>query len=91
MTEHCSSKKSIFYTYSLIPLTQIDPCSTLAASIGMFVWGESIGWSSVVNPLLRKPESGFGIGDDESSWIGSTISIGGFIGGLMAGQTSSWF
>ena len=52
----------------------------------MFVWGETIGWSSVVNPLLRKKDSGFGIGDEESSWIGSTISIGGFIGGLMAGQ-----
>jgi hypothetical protein len=55
----------------------------------MFVWGESIGWSSVVNPILRKSESGLGIDDDGSSWIGSTISIGGFIGGLMAGEKQS--
>ena len=56
----------------------------------MFVWGESIGWSSVVNPLLRKTDDvGLGIDDDGSSWVGSTISIGGFVGGLMAGSIRS--
>ena len=62
----------------------------VSASIGMFVWGESIGWSSVVNPLLRKTDDvGLGIDDDGSSWVGSTISIGGFVGGLMAGSIRS--
>ena len=54
--------------------------------MGMFVWGQSIGWSGVVNPQLRKNETGFGLDDEGSSWVGSTLSIGGFVGGLMAGK-----
>ena len=57
-----------------------------SASMGMFVWGQSIGWSGVVNPQLRKNETGFGLDDEGSSWVGSTLSIGGFVGGLMAGK-----
>ena len=47
----------------------------------MFVWGESVGWSSVVNPLLRNPKIGFGNGSQISnngSWTmanGSRISF----------------
>ncbi len=66
--------------------TSLNTIFYFSASIGMFVWGESIGWSSVVNPILRKSEFGFRIDDEGSSWIGSTISIGGFVGGLMAGN-----
>ena len=50
----------------------------------MFVWGESVGWSSVVNPLLRNPKNGFGNGSQVStngSWIlakGSRISFDEF-------------
>ena len=31
------------------------------------------------------PENGFGIDDDGASWIGSALSLGGFLGGLTAG------
>jgi len=58
--------------------------------MGSFCWGQSIGWSSVVNPHLREPVGGegggFGLDDDGASWVGSSLSIGGFVGGLTGGK-----
>jgi hypothetical protein len=53
----------------------------------MFVWGQSIGWSSVVNPQLRRSDIGLGLDDEGSSWVGSSLAIGGFVGGLMGGES----
>ena len=52
----------------------------------MFTWGTFIGWSNTANPQLRHNQTGFGMDDEGSSWIGSSISIGGIIGSICAGK-----
>jgi len=53
--------------------------------MGMFSWGTSLGWTNIATPLLKSNETGFNINDEESSWIGSTVPLGGILGSLIAG------
>jgi hypothetical protein len=51
----------------------------------MFNKGDIIGWTNAANPQLRGNVTGFDMDDDGSSWVGSTVAIGGIIGSVFAG------
>jgi hypothetical protein len=51
----------------------------------MLNWGNMIGWTNVASPHLRSNETGFGMDDDGSSWVGSTIAFGAIFGSIFAG------
>ena len=52
----------------------------------MFNEGNIIGWTNAANPQLRGNLTGFGMDDEGSSWVGSTVAIGGIIGSVFAGK-----
>ncbi len=45
--------------------------------------GNNKSWNHDIGSQI--PENGFGIDDEEASWIGSAVPLGGFLGGLTAG------
>ena len=55
----------------------------------MFNWGNLIGWSNAADLQLRHNETGFGMDDEEGSWVGSTIGFGGIVGSIFAGKKVS--
>jgi hypothetical protein len=57
----------------------------------MFTKGETLGWTNVANPQLRGNITGFGMDDDGSSWVGSTVAIGGILGSAFAGEVKFTF
>jgi hypothetical protein len=69
--------------------TSLVQCSLLysfLASLGMLSKGEILGWTNAANPQLRGNVTGFGMDDDGSSWVGSTVAIGGIVGSVFAGE-----
>jgi hypothetical protein len=54
--------------------------------MGMFNWGNMIGWSNAASPQLRGNVTGFEMDDNGSSWVGSTVAFGGMVGSVFAGN-----
>jgi len=61
--------------------------AAFAATMGNFVMGTTIGWSSPANPLLEKSieDGGFSLTVSEISWVGSLMPLGALIGGQVGG------
>ena len=62
---------------------------SIAVSIASLLWGCSIAWPATALPQLRT-EGGnkthsLEVDDDTASWIGSSMPVGGTIGGLVTG------
>ncbi len=53
--------------------------------MGMFNKADMGGWTNAANPQLRGNVTGFGMDDEGSSWVGSTVAIGGMIGSVFSG------
>ncbi|KAK9502080.1 hypothetical protein O3M35_012682 [Rhynocoris fuscipes] len=64
---------------------------TLAATMAAFAGGNVIGWSAPALPYLEAPDSPLPVTSHESSWIGSLLAIGAFIGALPAGPVADYF
>ena len=65
-------------------LRQVLGC--LSVSIASMLWGMSIVWSAVALPHLRQAlNTSFAVDDSSASWIGSSMPVGGSIGGLVVG------
>ena len=62
-----------------------DNLSSFSASLGMFNKADMGGWTNAANPQLRGNVTGFGMDDEGSSWVGSTVAIGGMIGSVFSG------
>jgi hypothetical protein len=70
-----------------------------SASIGMFGWGNLTGWTNAANLQLRNNrtannesvfyEIGFGMDDEGSSWVGSSMAFGAILGSMIAGKLFS--
>ena len=60
--------------------------ATLAAASSTFGWGCSIGLSATLISKLRHDEFGLSITDEDASWIGSCLAIGGAVGSLVTGN-----
>ena len=61
---------------------------SLAVSIASLLWGCAISWPAIALPQLRKGDvngTDSQVDDDMASWIGSSMPIGGTIGGLLTG------
>ena len=54
--------------------------------MGMFNWGNMIGWSNAASLQLRSNVTGFEMDDNGSSWIGSMMAFGGMVGSVFAGR-----
>jgi len=61
--------------------------AAFAATMGNFVMGTTIAWTSPAGPLLGKPpeEGGFALTSSENSWVGSLMPLGALIGGQVGG------
>ena len=59
--------------------------ATLAASCSTFGWGCNIGLPATLISKLRHKEFGLSITDEDASWIGSCLAIGGALGALFTG------
>ena len=59
--------------------------ATLAAAAATFGWGCNIGLPATLISKLRHNEFGLSITDEDASWIGSGLAIGGAIGSLATG------
>jgi len=61
--------------------------SAFTATLGNLVMGTTIAWSSPSGPLLAKSpaEGGFGLSDEENSWVGCLMPAGALVGALFAG------
>jgi hypothetical protein len=67
----------------------------------MFGWGNLTGWTNAANLQLRKNgsalgenvsgfyELGFGMDDEGSSWVGSSMAFGAILGSMIAGTLLS--
>jgi MFS family permease len=56
--------------------------------------GAALGWMSPYIPYLRSESTHFSTGpidSDDLSWIGASISIGGFFGAIIFGKIAQWF
>ena len=60
--------------------------ATLAASSSTFGWGCNIGLPATLISKLRDTEFGLSITDEDASWIGSCLAIGGALGALLTGK-----
>ena len=60
--------------------------ATFAASAATFGWGCNIGLPTTLISKLRHHEFGLSITDEDASWIGSCLAIGGIFGSLVAGK-----
>ena len=60
--------------------------ATLAAASSTFGWGCSIGLSATLISKLRHKDFGLAISDEDASWIGSCLAIGGVVGSFMTGK-----
>merc|ERR1711894_192430 len=60
--------------------------ATLAAAASTFGWGCNIGLPTTLISKLRHHEFGLSITDEDASWIGSCLAIGGIFGSLVAGK-----
>ncbi|KAG8243821.1 hypothetical protein J6590_038301 [Homalodisca vitripennis] len=60
--------------------------AALVATLGGFISGNCLGWTSPTNgPLIKDKEYGFPINDDEFSWISSIMAVGALVSGPMVG------
>nr|CAD7266896.1 unnamed protein product [Timema shepardi] len=67
---------------------QLSPSGVLShepATIGAFVAGTFMSWTSPALPLLQANSSVPYITSEEGSWIGSLLNLGAFIGAIPAG------
>ena len=60
--------------------------ATLAAAASTFGWGCNIGLPATLISKLRHKEYGLSITDNDASWIGSCLAIGGVLGALITGM-----
>ena len=79
--------KSQYYQkmFTCAPLAR-QVLATFAASAATFGWGCNIGLPTTLISKLRHPEFGLSITDEDASWIGSCLAIGGIFGSLVAGR-----
>ena len=72
--------------------------SPLQATIGAFGLGNMLGWSSPALPHLVNCGNGIGqekcdlpvsFGDNENSWIGSTLTLGALAAAIVSGEWRS--
>ena len=49
------------------------------ATIGAFVMGSGLGWSSPALPALSDPSRNHPLDEEEASWVGSLFAIGALI------------
>lgn len=62
--------------------------AAIIATLGGFVMGSVLGWTSPANPKL--PKDYFAVSDMEKSLIGGLVSIGAMFGALCGGSFSSY-
>jgi len=52
----------------------------------MFNWGSLLGWGNAADLQLSHNQTGFGMNNEERSWVGSSIALGGILGSIFAGE-----
>lgn len=55
----------------------------LLATIGGFIAGTCLGWTSPVTKAAVKESYGFSVGDDDLAWIGSFMALGAIVGSIL--------
>lgn len=50
------------------------------ATIGGFIAGTALGWTSPAGPMIKQNPSAFGIVPDDLAWIGACMPLGAMFG-----------
>nr|XP_018902336.1 PREDICTED: facilitated trehalose transporter Tret1-2 homolog isoform X1 [Bemisia tabaci] len=90
-------KKTAFSIEVLEPVVRKESKKTtqyvaaLTATIGGFIAGNILAWSSPAGPKLMDGEYGFPVTEDDMSWVGGIMAIGAIIGCIITGLTVDVF
>jgi len=57
----------------------------IIVTIGGFIMGTTLGWTSPAGPMMENGQYGFPITDEDISWIASCMPLGAILGCLFMG------
>ena len=86
--------KASFELHPFLIFFNIDPTLSLvppAATLGAFVLGTALGWTSPALPKIQESECGdecdvSNISDADASWIGALMPVGAMLSGPVVGK-----